>query len=103
MHRQRRGARRAPDVAKTKDCGLTSRQVVAYTNDNTMARLHSETSSTLASTARVVDGLVTGLSDHRGSTHVVERSKDKATDGRKGDWTNAQHLPEVNKIIATIR
>ena len=33
-----------PDVAKTKDRGLTSKQDVAYTNDNTMARLHSETS-----------------------------------------------------------
>ena len=41
-----------PDVSKTKDGGLTSTQVVAYTNDNTMTRLHSETSSTLAATAR---------------------------------------------------
>ena len=68
-----------------------------------MARLHSETASTHASTARVVDGFVTGQSDHRGSTLVVEHSKDKATGGRKGDWTNAHYLPEVNKIIATIR
>ena len=61
-----------------------------------MPRLHSETTSNLAATARVVDGFVTGLSDHRGSTHVVERShcEDKATGGRKGDWTKAQHLPE---------
>ena len=44
--------RLSPDVSKTKDGGLTSTQVVAYTNDNTMARLHSETTSTLASTAR---------------------------------------------------
>ena len=34
---------------------MTSTQVAAYTNDNTMARLHSETipTSTLAATARV--------------------------------------------------
>mgnify|MGYP007022503917 CR=1 FL=1 len=94
-----------PDAVKTKDRGLTSTQIVAYTNDNTMARLHSETTSTLASTARVADGFVTGQSDHRGITLVVEHSysEGKATGGRKGDWTNAQHLPEVNKIIATIR
>ena len=33
-----------PDVAKTKNGGLTSTQSIVYTNDNTMARLHSETS-----------------------------------------------------------
>ena len=93
---QSRGAGRAPDVAKTKDLGLTSTLVVAYTNDNTMARLHSETTSTHAATARVVDGFVTGQSDHRGSTLVVEcsNSEDKAPGGRKGDWINAQPLPE---------
>ena len=57
MHGQRRGL--PPDVAKTKGCGLTSTESVAYTDDNTMARLHSETSSTLAGTARGVDGFVT--------------------------------------------
>ena len=74
-----------PDVAKTKDRGLTSRQGIAYTNDNTMPRLHSETTSTLASTARVVDGFVPEQSDHRGSTLVVARSysEDKAPCGRK--------------------
>ena len=90
-----------PDVAKTKDRGLTSRQGIAYTNDNTMARLHSETSSILAATAWVVDGFVTGLSDHRGSTHVVERSssEDKAPGGRKGDWSHAQHLPLRGELL----
>ena len=82
---QSRGAGRAPDVVKTKGCSLTSTQVVAYTNDNTMARLHSETTYTHAATARVVDGFVTGQSDHRGSTLVVEcsNSEDKAPGGRK--------------------
>ena len=55
-----------PDVAKTKDRGLTSKQVVAYTNDNTMARLHRETTSPLAATARGVGGFVTG----QGATHT---------------------------------
>ena len=59
-----------PDVSKTKDSGLTSTQDVAYTNDNTMARLHTETipTSTLAATARVVDGFVTTQTDHQGIT-----------------------------------
>ena len=61
-----------PDVAKTKGSGLTRTQDVAYTNDNSMARLHTETipTSTLASTARVVDGFVTTQSatDGRGNT-----------------------------------
>ena len=92
-----------PDVAKTKDRGLTSRQGIAYTNDNTMARLHSETTSTLAATARVVDGFVTGQSDHRGSTLVVEcsNSEDKAPGGRKGDWSHAQHLPPLRGELLT--
>ena len=40
--------------------------------------------------------LLTGMQYHRGSTLVAERSygEDKAPDGCKGDWTNAQHLPE---------
>ena len=90
-----------PDVAKTKDLGLTSTQVIAYTDDNTMARLHSETFSSLASTARVVDGFVTGQSDHRGSTLVVEHSssEDKAPGGRKGDWSHAQHLPLRGELL----
>ena len=79
-----------PDVAKTKDGGLTSTQVVAYTNDNTMARLHSETipTSTLAATARVVDGFVTTQSDHSGITGTFTRAYTAtgitrtATDGR---------------------
>ena len=98
---QRRGARRAPDVVKTKGCSLTSTQVVAYTNDNTMARLHSETTYTHAATARVVDGFVTGQSDHRGSTLVVEHSysEDKAPGGRKGDWSHAQHLPLRGELL----
>ena len=90
-----------PDVAKTKDLGLTSTQVIAYTDDNTMARLHSETFSSLASTARVVDGFVTGQSDHRGSTLVVEcsNSEDKAPGGRKRDWSHAQHLPLRGELL----
>ena len=100
---QSRGAGRAPDVAKTKDLGLTSTRVVAYTDDNTMARLHSETTSTHAATARVVDGFVTGQSDHRGSTLVVEcsNSEDKAPGGRKGDWSYAQHLPPLRGELLT--
>ena len=49
-----------PDVAKTKGCGLTSTQSIAYTSDNSMARLHTETipTSTLAATARVVDDIL---------------------------------------------
>ena len=90
-----------PDVAKTKGCSLTSTLVVAYTNDNTMARLHSETTYTHAATARVVDGFVTGQSDHRGSTLVVEcsNSEDKAPGGRKGDWSHAQHLPLRGELL----
>ncbi len=90
-----------PDVAKTKDRGLTSRQGIAYTNDNTMARLHSETTSTLAATARGMDGFVTGQSDRRGSTLVVEHSysEDKAPGGRKGDWSHAQHLPLRGELL----
>ena len=65
-----------PDVAKTKDSGLTSTQDVAYTNDNTMARLHTETipTSTLAATARVVDGFVTTQSDHSGISSSFTRA-----------------------------
>ena len=65
-----------PDVAKTKGCGLTSTQDVAYTNDNTMARLHTETipTSTLAATARVVDGFVTTQTDHQGITGSFTRA-----------------------------
>ena len=90
-----------PDAVKTKDRGLTSTQVVAYTNDNTMARLHSETFSSLAASARVVDGFVTGQSDHRGITLVVEcsYSEDKAPGGRKGDWSHAQHLPLRGELL----
>ena len=84
-----------PDVAKTKDSGLTSTQVVAYTNDNTMARLHTETipTSTLAATARVVDGFVTTQSDHQGITGSFTRAytatgiTQTATDGRGNTTT----------------
>ena len=84
-----------PDVAKTKDHGLTSTQDVAYTNDNTMARLHTETipTSTLAATARVVDGFVTTQSDHQGITgsftraHTATGVTQTATDGRGNTTT----------------
>ena len=47
---------------------MTSTQVVAYTSDHSMARLPTETipTSTLASTARVVDGFVTTHTDYSG-------------------------------------
>ena len=95
-----------PDVVKTEDRGLTSTQSIAYTSDNSMARLHTETTSTLAATARVVDGFVPEQSDHRGSTLVVERSysEDKAPCGRKGgDWINAQPLPEGRGAAGRLR
>ena len=49
--------------------------------------------------------LLTGMQYHRGSTLVVERSysEDKAPDGRKGDWTNAQHLPEGRGAVGRLR
>ena len=97
------GSTKQLETLKTKDRGLTSRQGIAYTNDNTMARLHSETTYTHAATARVVDGFVTGQSDHRGSTLVVEcsNSEDKAPGGRKGDWSHAQHLPPLRGELLT--
>ena len=49
--------------------------------------------------------LLTDMQYHRGSTLVVERSysEDKAPDGRKGDWTNAQHLPEGRGAVGRLR
>ena len=69
-------ARLPPDVAKTKDGGLTSTQSIAYTGDNSMARLHSESipGSTLASTARVVDGFVSAQSAHQGRPESFTRA-----------------------------
>ena len=82
--------RSPPDVSKTKDSGLTSTQSIAYTGDNSMARLHTETipTSTLAATARVVDGFVTTQSDHSGISSSFTRAytatgiTQTATDGR---------------------
>ena len=79
-----------PEVAKTKDGGLTSTQDVAHTSDNSMARQHTETipTSTLAATARVVDGFVTTQTDHQGITGTFTRAYTAtgitrtATDGR---------------------
>ena len=93
-------ARLPPDVAKTKDHGLTSTQDVAYTNDNTMARLHTETipTSTLAATARVVDGFVTTQSDHSGISSSFTRAYTAtgitrtATDGRGNTTTTHTDL-----------
>ena len=87
-----------PDAVKTKDSGLTSRQVVAYTNDNTMPRLHSETTSNLAATARVVDGFVTTQTDHQGITGTFTRAytatgiTQTATDGRGNTTTTHTDL-----------
>ena len=75
--------------------GLTSTQVVAYTSDNSMARLHSETipTSTLAATARVVDGFVTTQTDHQGISSTFTRAytatgiTQTATDGRGNTTT----------------
>ena len=69
---------------------MTSTQDVAHTSDNSMARLHTETipTSTLAATARVVDGFVTTQSDHQGITGTFTRAytatgiTQTATDGR---------------------
>ena len=80
--------------------GLTSTQDVAYTNDNTMARLHSETipTSTLAATARVVDGFVTTQTDHSGITGSFTRAYTAtgitrtATDGRGNTTTTHTDL-----------
>ena len=49
--------------------------------------------------------LLTDMQYHRGSTLVVERSYsgDKAPDGCKGDWTNAQHLPEGRGAVGRLR
>ena len=89
-----------PDVAKTKDGGLTSTQDVAYTNDNSMARLHSENipTSTLAATARGVDGFVTTQTDHQGITGTFTRAytatgiTQTATDGRGNTTTTHTDL-----------
>ena len=80
--------------------GLTSTQSVAYTNDNSMARLHTETipTSTLAATARVVDGFVTTQTDHQGITGSFTRAytatgiTQTATDGRGNTTTGHTDL-----------
>ena len=80
--------------------GLTSTQDVAYTNDNSMARLHTETipTSTLAATARVVDGFVTTQTDHQGITSTFTRAytatgiTQTATDGRGNTTTTHTDL-----------
>ena len=85
-----------PDVAKTKGYGLTSTQSIAYTSDNSMARLHTETipTSTLAATERVVDGFVTTQTDHSGITSSFTRAYTvtgvtlTATDGRGNTTTS---------------
>ena len=89
-----------PDVSKTKDRGLTSTQSIAYTSDNSMARLHTETipTSTLAATARVVDGFVTTQTDHQGITSSFTRAytatgiTQTATDGRGNTATTHTDL-----------
>ena len=55
---------------------MTSTQVVAYTSDNNMARLLTETipPSTLAATERVVDGFVTTQTDHSGISSSFTRA-----------------------------
>ena len=55
---------------------MTSAGLVAYTNDNTMPRLHSESipGSTLAATARVVDGFVSAQSAHQGRPESFTRA-----------------------------
>ena len=84
----------------TDERGLTSTQSIAYTSDNSMARLHTETipTSTLAATARVVDGFVTTQTDHSGITSSFTRAytatgiTQTATDGRGNTTTTHTDL-----------
>lgn len=89
--RQGRGAGRAPDVAKTEGSGLTRAQGVAYTNDNTMALLHSETSPTLAATARVVGGFV-----NQGIPHTSERRQRVSPSGGAVNTTTADSVKSAS-------
>lgn len=78
---------RALDVAKTEGSGLTGARGVAYTNDNTMALLHSETSSTPAATARGVGGSV-----NQGIPHTSERRQRVSPSGGAVNTTTADSV-----------
>ena len=88
--RAEKRALRAPDVAKTKDHGLTSTQVVAYLSENSAARVQSSIipTSDYTATTLVVDGFVTTQTDHQGITGTFTRAytatgiTQTATDGR---------------------
>lgn len=83
-----------PDDVETKDGVLTCAELVAYTNDNTMTRLHSESipGSILVPTAWVAEGFGTAQADHQGITESLTRAyaaNGKATQGhrrRGGGW-----------------
>ena len=78
---------RALEVAKTEGHGLTGARGVAYTNDNTMALLHSETSSTPAATARGVGGSV-----NQGIPHTPERRQRVSPSGGAVNTTTADSV-----------
>lgn len=87
--------------------GLISTQVVDYTNDNTMARLHTGTipTSDIAATARVVDGFTTSQTDHSGITGSFTRAytatgiTQTAMDGRGN--TTTTHTDLAGRTISS--
>ena len=60
-----------------------------------MARLHSETTSTLAATARVMDGFVTTQSDHQGITESFTRAYTAAGNSTATVYDAAFDQPSV--------